>query len=116
MNNSEINIDLKVVCNAYVLTEVMLGPYHTEILENLQQAQDLEYKSKKISERVERRGELIAEVRNISRARIARINTKKLRRLQTIDKRRAKALLTMSNQVKDKMFKKIEFVVRKKYT
>ena len=46
MNNSEINIDLKVVCNAYVLTEVMLGPYHTEILENLQQAQDLEYKSK----------------------------------------------------------------------
>ena len=56
MNNSECDINLRLVCNSYVLTEVMLGPYHTEILENLQQAQYLEYKSKKFSERVERRG------------------------------------------------------------
>ena len=41
--------------------------------------------------------------------------TKKLKRLQTIDKRRAKALLMMARQVKDKMFKKIEVVVKKKY-
>jgi hypothetical protein len=41
--------------------------------------------------------------------------TKKLRRLQTINKRRENALLMMARQVKDKMFKKIELVVRKKY-
>lgn len=115
MNNSECDIDLKVLCNSYVLTELMLGPYHTEILQYLQQAHDLEHKSKKITERVGRRGDLIVGLRNYSRARIARSNTKKLRRLQTIDKRRAKALLMMARQVKDKMFKKIEFVVRKKY-
>lgn len=115
MNNSESDIDLKVLCNSYVLTELMLGPYHTEILEYLQQVHDLENKSKKISKRVGRRGELIVGLRNYSRARIARSNTKKLRRLQTIDKRWANALLMMARQVKDKMFKKIEFVVRKKY-
>ena len=94
----------------------MLGPYHhTEILQDLQQAHDLEYKSKKITERVERRGDVIVRLQRDSRARIARSNTKKLKRLQTIDKRRAKALLMMARQVKDKMFKKIEVVVKKKY-
>ena len=58
---------------------------------------------------------MIVRLRNYSRARIARNNTKKLRRLQTIDKRRANALLMMARQVKDKMFKKIEVVVKKKY-
>lgn len=90
----------------------MLGPYHTEILQDLQQAQDLEYKSKKITERVERRGDVIGRLRCL---RTARSNTKKLMRLQTIDKRWANALLMMSRQVKDKMFKKIEFVVKMKY-
>lgn len=93
----------------------MLGPYHTEILQDLQQVHDLEYKSKKITKRVERRGDVIGRLRNCSRARTARSNTKKLRRLQTIDKRWANALLMMSRQVKDKMFKKIEFVVKMKY-
>lgn len=93
----------------------MLGPYHTEILQDLQQAHDLENKSKKITERVERRGDVIVRLRNYSGARIARSNTKKLRRLQTIDKRRANALLMMARRVKDKMFKKIEVVVKKKY-
>ena len=41
--------------------------------------------------------------------------TKKLKRLQTIDKRRAKALLMMARQVKDNMFKKIEVVGKKNY-
>jgi hypothetical protein len=58
---------------------------------------------------------VIVRLRNYSRARIARSNTKKLRRLQTIDKRRANALLMMARQVKAKMFKKIEVVVKKKY-
>lgn len=58
---------------------------------------------------------MIVRLRNYSRARIARSNTKKLRRLQTIDKRRANALLMMASQVKDKMFKKIELAVKKKY-
>lgn len=115
MNNSQCDIDLKVLYNSYVLTELMLGLYHTEILQDLQQAYDLENKSKKNTERVEHRGDVIVRLRNYSRARIARSNTKKLRRLQTNDKRRANALLMMAKKVKDKMFKKIEVFVRKKY-
>ena len=38
MNNYQSDIDLKVLCKSYVLTELMLGPYHTEILQDLQQA------------------------------------------------------------------------------
>ena len=64
---------------------------------------------------MERRGDVIVRLQRDSRARIARSNTKKLKRLQTIDKRRANALLMMARQVKDKMFKKIEVVVKKKY-
>lgn len=75
----------------------------------------MENKYKKITERVERRGDVIVRLRNYSRARIARSNTKKLRRLQTIDKHMANALLMMARKVKDKMFKKIEVVVKKKY-
>ena len=60
-------------------------------------------------------GDVIVRLQRDSRARIARSNTKKLKRLQTIDKRRAKALLMMARQVKDNMFKKIEVVGKKNY-
>lgn len=72
----------------------------------------MENYSKNITGRVDRRGELIDQHRNYSRERIARSNTKKLRRLQIIDKRRARALMRMAKQMRENIMKKIQIAVR----
>jgi hypothetical protein len=72
----------------------------------------LENYSKNITGRVDRRGELIDQHRNYSRERIVRSNTKKLRRLQIIDKRRARALMRMAKQMRENIMKKIQIAVR----
>lgn len=72
----------------------------------------MENYSKNITGRVDRRGELIDQHRNYSRERIVRSNTKKLRRLQIIDKRRARALMRMAKQMRENIMKKIQIAVR----
>ncbi|GJV80545.1 hypothetical protein Tco_1516415 [Tanacetum coccineum] len=59
-------------------------------------------------------GELIVELQNYNTSRVAWANVTKLKRLQTIDLRKARMLMRMVRETHNKILDKIEFAVRQR--
>ena len=56
------DIDLTTLCHSFVVTKLVLGHHQPDILLDIKMSHDLDNYSKKIIDRVGRRGELIAKV------------------------------------------------------